>query len=155
MAREIERKFLLKNDSWKKQVTETLSIKQGYLANTTKASIRIRRQNDNANINIKAAVAGVSREEFEYGIPISEAEYLLKNLCLQPTIDKQRHIVLYVEHKWEIDVFEGENKGLVVAEIELSASNEYFEKPEWLGEEVTEDIKYYNSSLRKKPFSQW
>lgn len=160
MAIEIERKFLLKNNGWKKQVVSSTQFKQGYLNDTeekdkAKSSVRVRIEGEKANINIKSMTLSVSRQEYEYAIPVKDAEKMLNDLCIKPLVEKTRHIVLYEGHKWEIDVFEGENKGLIVAEIELADETEIFKKPDWLGEEVSEQEQYYNVCLVKNPYSTW
>ncbi len=155
MATEIERKYLLLNNDWQKKIESELHIVQGYLANNESCSTRIRIQNDKANINIKSATLGISRTEFEYAIPVDDARLMLKNLCMKPVIEKIRYMVIHAHHLWEIDVFSGDNAGLVVAEIELSSPNEVFEKPSWIGEEVSNDVRYYNACLVQHPFKDW
>lgn len=155
MPIEIERKFLLANNDWRDQVDYSHRIRQGYMGEMDKASVRIRIQGDKANINIKSATLEIRRMEYEYEIPLTEAEEMLDQLCKQPQVDKTRHIVEQGKHKWEIDEFYGDNEGLIVAEIELSDEAEAFEKPDWIGEEVTEDARYYNVNLIKHPFKRW
>ena len=155
MPIEIERKFLLANNDWKEQVSRSFRIRQGYMGEIDKASVRIRVQGDKANINIKSATLSMRRMEYEYEIPLIEAEEMLDQLCKQPQVDKTRFIVEQGKFKWEIDEFYGENEGLLVAEIELDDENEAFDKPQWLGEEVTEDPRYYNVNLIKQPYKNW
>ena len=167
MAIEIERKFLLKNDDWKSLVTKTHVIKQGYLQSgltaTQKSSVRIRISNQQANINIKSADQTMIRQEYEYPIPVNDAEQILATLCEEGIIEKTRHYVPYnsdsspngKSHLWEIDIFEKENVGLVMAEIELTHADESFHVPDWIGEEVTDDERYYNIYLLKKPYKLW
>ena len=155
MAVEIERKFLIKNDSWKTSVSHSTRIRQGYLAPLSKSSVRVRIEGDAANINIKSATLGIRRTEYEYSIPMADAIDMLNNLCQEPKISKTRHHIQSGQHTWEIDEFYDDNEGLLVAEIELNSEGEDFEKPEWLGEEVTQDIRYYNVNLIKHPFKQW
>ena len=159
MGIEIERKFLMKNDDWKAHVTETHIIKQGYLQSgldkTQKSSVRIRISNKLANINVKSVELSAVRQEFEYEIPLHDAEQMLATLCGDVVIEKTRFYVPYESHLWEIDVFAGENKGLQMAEIELGSLDEHFERPDWLGPEVSHDERYYNIYLLKKPFKQW
>jgi len=155
MGIEIERKFLLKNENWKQTVSSSARIKQGYLAGSDKSSVRIRIEGDKANINIKSMTLAITRQEYEYSIPMADAEKLLQDLCEQPQIEKIRYIVEHEDHKWEIDVFAGDNNGLIVAEIELQNENEIFAIPEWIGDEVSEQLKYYNVNLIKYPFSSW
>jgi len=159
MGIEIERKFLLKNDDWKAHVTETHVIKQGYLQSgldkSQKSSVRIRISNKQANINVKSVELTAIRQEFEYDIPLHDAEQMLRTLCNDVVIEKTRYYVPYESHLWEIDVFEGPNAGLKMAEIELGSLDEHFEKPDWLGPEVSHDERYYNIYLLKTPFQQW
>ncbi|RDH86023.1 MAG: adenylate cyclase [endosymbiont of Galathealinum brachiosum] len=155
MPIEIERKFLLVNTDWREQVTSSYRIRQGYMGEIDKASVRIRVQGDKANINIKSATLSMRRMEYEYEIPLIEAQEMLDQLCKQPQVDKTRFIVEQGKFKWEIDEFYGENEGLLVAEIELDDENETFDKPDWVGEEVTEDPRYYNVNLIKHPFKNW
>jgi adenylate cyclase len=155
MATEIERKFLLKDDSWRKGGDTGTRFRQGYLIGAERASVRVRIEGERANINIKSATLGIERQEFEYPIPLADAEELLDTLCEQPQIEKSRYHVPYGDHLWEIDVFAGDNAGLVVAEVELSAEDEAFEMPPWAGEEVSHDTRYYNVCLVKHPYSEW
>lgn len=155
MAVEIEHKFLLANDDWRENVSESVVYRQGYLSSQPTSSIRVRVSNNQAWLNIKSAVIGTQRHEYEYEIPLSDAQEILNNLCVKPLIEKTRHFVTYQNHQWEIDEFEGENAGLIVAEIELDSIDEIFAKPVWLGEEVTHDLRYYNNNLAKNPYSQW
>ncbi len=155
MAVEIERKFLLKNDQWRKGVTKVSHYRQGYLNSAGKSSVRVRVADNKGWLNIKGATLGVVRAEYEYEIPLDEAMEMLKELCEKPLIEKSRHIVPHAGHVWEIDVFEGENRGLVVAEIELENETEPFERPQWIGEEVSDDPRYYNVCLIENPYSKW
>jgi len=156
MAQEIERKFLVKNDAFKSEAFKKMRITQGYLSSVPERTVRVRIKGDKGYITIKgiANESGVSRYEWEKEIAIEEVEELLK-LCEPGIIDKTRFNVKSGKHTFEVDEFYGENEGLVIAEIELSSENEYFEKPEWIGEEVTGDEKYYNSMLTKKPYKSW
>ena len=159
MGVEIERKFLMKSDEWKVHVTETHVIKQAYLQSgldeSQKSSIRIRISNKEANINVKSAELAAIRQEFEYSIPLHDAEQMISTLCSGPVIEKTRYYVPYGSHLWEIDVFSGENAGLQMAEIELSNLGEDFAKPDWLGAEVSHDERYYNNFLIKNPYRRW
>lgn len=155
MATEIERKFLLLSDSWLSDIDSKLHIVQGYLATNEFSSTRIRIQDDKANINIKSATLGITRTEFEYAIPLDDALLMLNDLCIKPVIEKTRYTVRQQHHTWEIDVFSGDNEGLIVAEIELSSPDEAFVKPSWLGEEVSNDVRYYNVCLAKTPYKTW
>lgn len=159
MAVEIERKFLLKNADWRQHVLRSHEIRQAYLVDSisenSKASVRIRIEDQCANINIKSIHLGIRRDEYEYTIPLDDATALINTLCHHPVIEKQRHIVQVEGHLWEIDEFSGANQGLIVAEIELASIDEIFYVPHWLGEEVSDDSRYYNISLLTHPFSCW
>ena len=155
MPVEIERKFLLKNDSWKKNLTGTpYYIIQAYLNIEGKNTVRVRIAGDNAFLTIKSRTEGISRQEFQYEIPREEAAELLK-LSQTPVIEKIRYEIEYAGMTWEIDEFLGTHEGLYIAEIELESEDQPFEKPEWLGQEVTGDKRYYNSYLADKPFLEW
>ena len=155
MAIEIERKFLLRDDSWQGSADDGVSIRQGYLAGSEKSSIRVRIAGDKANINIKSATLDITRQEYEYSIPVVEANEMLDTLCEGPLTEKIRYHVQHDRHCWEIDVFSGDNQGLVVAEVELGSVDEKFQSPGWLGEEVSDDARYYNVCLVKHPFKSW
>ena len=155
MATEIERKFLVKDSSWKKSADEGTAYSQGYLVGSKTSSVRVRTQGKRAFLNIKSATIDITRQEFEYEIPFSEATEMLETLCDKPLINKTRYLLKNGKHVWEIDVFTGDNEGLIVAEIELNDKDEEFEKPDWLGEEVSDDARYYNVSLGKHPFKDW
>ena len=130
MAIEIEHKFLLTNDSWRNQVSRSLHYKQGYLVSDSISSVRVRISDDQAWLNIKSATIGIQRHEYEYAIPVQDANELITNLCRKPLIEKIRHFVIIGKHTWEIDEFSGDNQGLIVAKIELSEVNETFIKPD-------------------------
>jgi len=155
MPIEIEHKFLLTNDDWQQNISKSIRYKQGYLVSDNKRSIRIRTSDNKAWLNIKSATIGTYRQEYEYEIPFNEGVEILDTLCEKPIIEKTRHFVTYKQHLWEIDVFEGDNLGLIVAEIELSKIGEKFHRPSWAGEEVTDDLRYYNNSLCSNPFKNW
>lgn len=155
MSVEIERKFLVVNDAWRDTAHAAQHLRQGYLNNETRCSVRVRTSADRAWLNIKSATIGAQRQEFEYEIPISDAHKMLDTLCRKPLIEKVRYHVDAGRHTWEIDVFEGDNAGLMVAEIELDHPVEAFERPSWLGEEVTHDVRYYNTSLSRHPYKDW
>ena len=154
MGEEIERKFLVRADTWRDGATGT-RFRQGFLSVEPERTVRIRVAGSSAWLTIKGKTVGARRSEYEYEIPRSDAEQMLDALCVRPIIDKVRYTVQVGPHTWEIDVFEGENQGLIVAEIELRAENEAFERPGWLGEEVTDDPRYFNSNLAVHPFSTW
>lgn len=155
MPQEIERKFLVNMPLWDKlSKPEPQHFRQGYLFSSPEKTIRVRTTNSGAFITIKGKSIGASRSEFEYEIPKDEAIELLNEFS-ENELSKTRYNINHEGHVWEVDVFEGENLGLIVAEIELQDENENFEIPEWIGEEVTSQIKYYNSNLTKKPFTSW
>ncbi len=155
MATEIERKFLVEGD-FTKGVIHSRHIVQGYISSQPGRTVRLRISDRDGYITIKGPsdAAGLSRAEFEYRIPVEDAEALMK-LCEPGMIDKVRYEVLEKGHIWEVDVFHGVNEGLVMAEIELASADEQIERPAWLGKEVTGDRKYYNSMLSKRPYNQW
>ncbi len=154
MAQEVERKFLV--DPLKLPSLENpQTIKQGYIPGTRTATVRIRTSNDKAYLTLKGKAAGLTRSEFEYPVPRTDALLMLDEFCEGSVIEKKRYLIPYKEHIWEIDIFEGENEGLIVAEIELSAENEAFARPEWITEEVSYDPKYRNSNLIAYPYSRW
>jgi Uncharacterized protein conserved in bacteria len=155
MAQEIERKFLVKGD-FKSLVTKSTRITQGYLSSVPERTVRVRIKGDKGYITIKGIgdASGASRYEWEKEIPVAEVEALLK-ICEPGVIDKTRFLVPVGNHTYEVDEFYGDNEGLTVAEVELSEIEEAFNKPEWLGEEVTGDVKYYNSMLMKNPYKNW
>ena len=155
MPVEIEHKFLLKNDNWRQHIQQSSRIRQAYLGAMTQASVRVRIEGSKANINIKSAGLSLRRMEYEYAIPLAEANEMLDQLCEHPQIDKLRHLVKHGQHVWEIDEFFGDNAGLLVAEIELLSEDEEFEVPDWAGEDVTQDGRYYNVKLVKHPFNKW
>ncbi|NPD47047.1 MULTISPECIES: CYTH domain-containing protein [unclassified Lentimicrobium] len=155
MAQEIERKFLVKGD-YKEDVFKSTRITQGYLSSVPERTVRVRVKGDKGFITIKGKgnTSGASRYEWEKEIAVEEVNELLE-ICEPGIIDKTRSLVKSGKHTFEVDEFYGENLGLTVAEVELSSEEEAFEKPAWLGEEVTGDVKYYNSMLMKTPFSKW
>lgn len=155
MAIEIERKFLVCSDVWRAQIASSERYAQSYLANTALSSIRVRVCEDRACLNIKQAVPGRQRQEYEYSIPAADAREMLVNLCEGHRIEKTRHRVYYDEDLWEIDEFEGVNQGLLVAEIELRSARQTFERPPWLGREITDDLRYYNNMLAAHPYTEW
>ena len=154
MGMEIERKFLLLNEDWKVGATGTF-LHQGYLNRHPQRSVRVRVKGQQAFMTIKGMVSEISRFEYEYPIPLDDAEHMLKELCEPPTLEKTRYLVEYEGMCWEIDEFHGENAGLVVAEIELENEEQPFAKPPWLGEEVSQDSRYLNINLSRHPYCQW
>ncbi len=155
MPKEIERKFLITGD-FKPQVSTSHRITQGYLSTIPGRTVRIRIKDQKGYLTIKGAIneTGMSRYEWEKEIELADAHELLK-LCEPGMIDKTRHLIPWGKHTFEVDEFHSENRGLVMAEIELVDENDFFEKPAWLGEEVTGDRRYYNSMLMKNPFTEW
>ncbi|HHL45271.1 MAG TPA: CYTH domain-containing protein [Gammaproteobacteria bacterium] len=155
MATEIERKFLVRNESWRSGADEGRVIRQGYLAGSKAGSVRIRVTGDRATLNIKSATLGIRRLEYDYPLPLRDAEEMLELLCEKPLIEKKRYHVPVAGHVWEVDLFSGANEGLVVAEIELADENETFSLPDWIGEEVSHDPRYYNTCLVSHPYREW
>jgi adenylate cyclase len=155
MAVEIEHKFLLANNDWRKHISYSVKYKQGYLSSVATSSIRVRISDDHAWLNIKSATIGTHRHEYEYEIPLSDAQEIITNLCKKPIIEKTRHIIIDDSNTWEIDEFEGDNIGLIIAEIELPEVGAAFSIPAWLGKEVTSDHRYYNNNLASHPYSIW
>ncbi len=156
MVVEIERKFLVKNDDYKIDSVRKIRITQRYLSFVPERTVRVRIKGDKGFITIKGigGDSGVSRFEWEKEISVKDAKDLFK-MCEQGIIDKTRYYVKSDKHTFEVDEFYGENAGLIVAEVELSAEDEKFEKPDWLGNEVTGDVRYFNSMLIKNPYSKW
>ncbi|ABS67614.1 CYTH domain-containing protein [Xanthobacter versatilis] len=149
MPVEIERKFLVKSAGWRAGA-RACTIRQGYLSSGG-ATVRIRIADAEAFITVKGKTEGIARAEFEYPIPLADAQAMLETLCAQPLIEKTRYAVEHAGRTWTVDVFEGENDGLVMAEVELQGADEHVELPDWAGEEVTDDPRYRNSSLAKAP----
>lgn len=149
MAQEIERKFLVSGDGWRSLETSSALLRQGYLSSNAKATVRVRSKNDDrAVITLKGAAQGITRSEFEYDIPIEDAREMLA-MAEPHVLEKRRHIVPFGGLTWEIDVFEGRHAGLVLAEVELESEDQVVELPDWIGEEVTHDDRYYNASLSR------
>ncbi|WP_179344517.1 CYTH domain-containing protein [Winogradskyella ursingii] len=156
MALEIERKFLVKSHSFKSEAFNSYVIKQGFLNSHAERTVRVRLKEEKGYLTIKgkSIINGLSRFEWEKEISKAEAEALLK-LCELGVIEKTRYEIKCGDHIFEVDVFEGDNIDLIVAEVELNKEDEHFEKPEWLGEEVTGDVRYYNSQLSQRPYKNW
>jgi adenylate cyclase len=154
MAVEIERKFLLRNDSWRSQAAAGRRISQGYLCMDPDRTVRVRVSADQAWLTIKGRSEGISRAEFEFEIPLADADALL-GLCLPSVIEKTRYCVEWAGYVWEIDEFHGENEGLQVAEIELADEAATPDLPAWVGDEVSNDSRYFNSCLANLPLKQW
>ena len=154
MGIEIERKFLINPEKLPKLING-YTIKQGYIPTHDFTTVRIRIQDKEAFLTIKGKSVGASRLEFEYPIPLSDAETMLESLCTISLINKTRYLLVHEGHTWEVDVFEGLNKGLILAEIELSSEDEAFVLPDWVTEEVTHDVRYFNSQLIENPYLRW
>jgi len=156
MAQEIERKFLVSGNDFKAEACKSTRITQGYLSSIPERTVRVRIKGDAGFITIKGVggASGASRYEWEKEIPVSEVDELLK-ICEPGVIDKTRFEVKIGKHTFEVDEFYGDNEGLIVAEVELGSEDEAFEKPAWLGQEVTGNVNYYNSMLMKNPFKNW
>lgn len=154
MAKEIERKFLVLGDAWKRGVAG-VSYRQGYLSTVKERTVRVRTVGGKGFLTIKGVTVGVTRSEFEYTIPTADADALLNDLCEKPLIEKTRYKIQHAGLTWEIDEFFGENQGLVVAEVELNDEHQAIDRPTWVGKEVSGDPRYFNSNLIKTPFTQW
>lgn len=150
---EIERKFLVVGEPWR-DAERTILLRQGYLSTDGPLSVRVRLSADAAWLTLKGPTTNWSREEFEYAIPVADAEAMLA-FCDDLVVEKRRHELRVGDHVWEIDVFLGRNAGLVVAEIELAREDESFQRPDWLGVEVSHDPRYRNSALAERPYSSW
>jgi adenylate cyclase len=164
MAIEIERKFLIKPGAWTPRDAGT-HMQQGYLSSQNGCTVRVRIESSEegssdpgrtlARLTVKGPTIGISRPEFEYAVPLADARFMLDELCEPPLIDKHRYLERFGRHTWEIDVFHGDNEGLIVAEVEMASEDDVLELPSWVGEEVSFDFRYSNASLRKAPFKSW
>lgn len=154
MGTEIERKFLLKGDAWRAGATGVM-YRQGYLSSVKERTVRIRTVGDKAFLTIKGITVGATRAEYEYPIPLDECNAMLDTLAEKPLIEKKRYKIKHGGLTWEVDEFFGDNKGLIVAEVELESETQPFATPEWVGEEVSGDPRYFNSNLIKHPFNKW
>ena len=154
MGVEIERKFLLAGDGWR-ALGQPVLLRQGYLSSDPERVVRVRVEGDHACITIKGRSSGATRGEWEYPIPLADANELLERLCQQPIVEKYRSKIEFAGNVWEVDEFVGVNQGLVLAEIELQAEDQAFDKPDWIGADVTDDKRYYNSNLVRHPYSSW
>lgn len=155
MALEIERKFLVVDDAWRSEVVRSLEMRQGYLTREAgRASVRVRMEGEEARLNIKAAVVGSARAEYDYAIPPADGREILDTLCVG-RLEKLRHYVERDGVTWEIDEFLGDNAGLIVAEVELESTDQVFVRPPWLGRELTDDRRYYNHHLALHPYRTW
>jgi len=154
LAHEIERKFLIVNEEWRKHTTGIL-YRQGYLSTAPERTVRVRVIGDKAYFTVKGITKGLTRMEFEYEIPVADANQMLDTLCEQPIIEKLRYELDFANLTWEIDEYLGENHGLLIAELELDHEQQVFSLPSWVGIEVSDDPKYYNANLVANPFSKW
>jgi len=155
MAREIERKFLVDPGAWHPDPTRGVRFRQGYLSVDPARIVRVRRAGPGGALTVKGLTTGVERAEFEYAIPAADADAMLSTLCLRPLLEKTRYREPWGGRTWEIDVFEGENAGLIVAEVELGSPSEALQLPPWAGKEVSDDPRYFNSNLAQHPYSRW
>jgi adenylate cyclase len=154
MAKEIERKFLVHPRKWS-DLGAGLAIRQGYLCATKSFSVRVRTYGDSAYVTIKGSTSGITRDEYEYEIPLADANEIMDHLCEHPPIEKTRYRIVFKGHTFEVDEFAGANSGLTIAEVELKGAREAVELPDWIDSEVSGDPRYYNSNLSAKPFSTW
>ena len=154
METEIERKFLLKDDTWRSSARGT-RYRQGYLNSAKECTVRVRTTGGSGYLTIKGPNKGATRIEYEYDIPESDATAILDELCQKPIIEKKRYKIDFAGLVWEVDEFFGENTGLIIAEVELESEDQCFAKPEWIGAEVTGDPKYYNANLMAHPYTRW
>ena len=154
MAKEIERKFLIASDAWRGLAPGT-TYRQGYLSTVKERTVRVRTIDDKGFLTIKGITVGATRAEYEYTIPAADATEMLDDLCERPIIEKVRYKIQFEGLIWEVDEFLGVNAGLTVAEVELTAEDQAFEKPAWIGDEVTGDPRYYNANLIANPYSTW
>jgi len=154
MPTEIERKFLVKSEEWRTLGTGTI-YRQGYIATKKGTTVRVRLAGNQGYITIKGASKGISRAEYEYSIPAEDAQEMLDNLCEPPLIEKTRYKIEIAGLIWEVDEFSGKNQGLIVAEVELTDANQTIEMPDWIGQEVSDDARYYNANLAQHPYSEW
>jgi len=154
MGKEIERKYLIKDDTWRKDASGT-TYRQGYLSTVKERTVRVRTIDDKGFLTIKGITIGATRREYEYEIPMADANEMLDELCEKPIIEKTRFKISYAGLTWEIDEFAGVNQGLIVAEVELESEDQNIDFPPWVGEEVSGDPRYFNSNLIANPFANW
>jgi adenylate cyclase len=154
MAREIERKFLVRDKRYR-QLAEPIFYRQGYLSTAKEQIVRVRIRGDKAYLTVKGTTNGITRTEYEYEIPLPEAEEMLERLCKKPIIEKDRYKIECDDMIWEVDEFHGLNEGLVVAEVHLNREDQKITLPDWIGEEVSHEPKYFSSSLVQNPYSKW
>ena len=154
MGVEIERKFLVKGDEWRTGATP-LQISQGYVTLDAERSVRVRIAGEQGFLSVKSLRSALERAEFEYAIPVADAEQMIEELCFRPVVKKTRWLKEFAGRLWEIDEFHGENEGLIVAEVELGAADDAVELPSWVGAEVSSDPRYLNANLVRAPFATW
>lgn len=154
MGTEIERKFLVTGEGWR-QLASGTAYRQGYIRTQNQTTVRVRRAGDRGYITIKGPTVGLARAEFEYEIPVEDADEMLTTLCDRPLIEKRRYRIPVGEVTWEIDEFYGENQGLILAEVELTTADQPLDAPSWIGPEVSQDPRYFNSNLAERPYSRW
>lgn len=154
MGTEIERKFLLKGDAWR-ALAKGVAYRQGYLNSAKERTVRLRTIADKAFLTVKGISVGATRAEYEYPIPLADCNAMLDTLAEKPLIEKHRYKIPHGGRVWEVDEFSGDNRGLVVAEVELDSEDQAFDKPAWVGAEVTGDPRYFNSNLVKHPYTRW
>lgn len=154
MGKEIERKYLVKGDEFKK-LAKGISYRQGYLSTVKERTVRVRTIDDKGYLTIKGITVGATRVEYEYDVPYKDADDMLSNLCEKPLIEKNRYKIPFEGLVWEVDEFFGDNEGLIVAEVELESEDQNIPMPSWIGEEVTSDPRYFNSNLTKHPYKNW
>jgi adenylate cyclase len=154
MAKEIERRFLVHPRKWS-DLGNGLAIRQGYLSASKQNSVRVRTYGDRAYVTMKGATSGITRDEYEYEIPLADANEIMGKLCERPPVEKTRYRIVFKGHTWEVDEFGGANRGLTLAEVELKEPKEQVELPDWIDREVSDDPRYYSSNLSIKPFSTW
>ncbi len=155
MADEIERKFLVTGADWRSEAVKKSQIRQGYIAVNERCAVRIRIADSEALLNIKSSGLAIARKEYEYSIPMNDAVEMMQQFCAKQHVQKTRYYVHHQDRVWEIDVFEGLNAGLVIAEVELETETDHVDLPSWVGEEVSGEAKYLNSNLALKPFQSW
>ncbi|HXX92004.1 MAG TPA: CYTH domain-containing protein [Planctomycetota bacterium] len=154
MGKEIERKYLVTGDGWREGASGRV-FRQGYLSSRKERTVRVRTDGEKGTLTVKGPSTGAARDEFEYEIPLADAQEMLDRLCERPLIEKTRYVVPFGGRRWEVDVFAGDNLGLVVAEVELESESAPLELPPWAGREVTDDPRYYNANLIRTPYRSW
>lgn len=152
--REIERKFLVRDDSWRRGAVG-VAFRQGYLSSARERTVRVRVAGERAFLTVKGPTEGIARPEWEYPIPLADATAMLDRLCERPLVEKTRYAIAHAGYTWEVDEFHGDNQGLVVAEVELSSETEQPPLPSWIGDEVSSDPRYFNANLVKHPYKTW